>query len=60
MTDIVKSKWAHNENSMCHARAIVATHHIITANKKKKKLIWKQLKAIRESSRSKEEAITFL
>jgi hypothetical protein len=34
MTDIVKSKWAHNENSMCHARAIVATHHIITANKK--------------------------
>ena len=28
MAEIVKSKWFSNKNSMCHARAIVASHHI--------------------------------
>ncbi len=34
MIEIVKSKWVHDDKAMCHARAKVASHHIVTANKK--------------------------
>jgi hypothetical protein len=34
MAEIVKSKWVHNDRAMCHARAKVASHHIVTAKNK--------------------------
>lgn len=34
MAEIIKSKWVHNDTAMCHARAKVASYHIITAKKK--------------------------
>lgn len=34
MVEIVKSKWIHCDRAMCHARVIVASHHIERATKK--------------------------
>jgi len=34
MSEIVKSKWLDEKEAMCHARAIVASHHIVTATKR--------------------------
>lgn len=34
MAEIVKSKYLHVEKAMCHARAKVASHHIVTPKKR--------------------------